>query len=167
VNAKLTLFVVVSVGVAVLIALVASALGVRDDESQVLRVVRSFDAKVLPVVALISLVVVTIVGHAVARLARSDGLKGTVQDSINAAFGFSAFFIPLATLLIAVAVALGSGAFTAVAGIALAVVVVWYLPAALAATHPGTSRGQAFMAFGTAVVFTSLIASGIAALSGG
>jgi hypothetical protein len=73
VNAKLTLFVVVSVGLSVLTALLASTLGVRDDESQFLRVVRSFDAKVLPVVAVISLVVITIVGHAVARLSRSEG----------------------------------------------------------------------------------------------
>ena len=82
-------------------------------------------------------------------------LSGTVRDTINAAFAFGAFFLPIWALTIIVmtwrarrAGSEGAGRWSGWLSGELGVLLISaYFPAALAGTHSGATFGRAFLAF--------------------
>ncbi len=174
IDSKLTSFVLLGVGLSIVIALIAGEIGVAEDPSSTLSFIRSFDSSLLPVVTIVLILAITIVFHLAAQVyirlnrlipgALYAHLGGSLQDSINAAFGFAAFFVPLTTILLSVLLVLTNQNPTVITpivpgitGIALAVVMVIYFPAALSATHPNTSFMQAFLALAASVVVIFLL----------
>ncbi len=174
IDSKLTRFVLLSVALSFIIALIASKFGVAEDPSPTLAFIHSFDPSLLPIVAIVLILAITILFHLAAQIyislnrlipgALDAHLGGSVQDSINASFGFAAFFVPLTTIVLSVLLILANQNSAVInpmvpgtIGIALAVVSVIYYPAALSATHPNTSFLQAFLAVSASLVVIFLL----------
>jgi hypothetical protein len=96
-------------------------------------------------------------------LAARPRLGGNVHDTINGALGFVAFFAPLAVLIVALALLAAAhtgiaGAWVApAAGLALALAVLVYLPAAIAATHRDTGYFNVAWSLSVVVVAIALL----------
>jgi hypothetical protein len=135
------------------------------DQGTVLTLLRKIDRNAMPFVALLTVVLVAVLGHLIAKgvarviriraLGPSDftgpDLGGTVEDSVNAALGFAAIFIPIAVGTIAFASFSSNFWLPVACGLGLSVMALFYLPLALSATHPNTSFVQSFLALGIAV----------------
>lgn len=181
IDPKLISYVSLSVGLSFVVALIASAIGVAEDPSQTLTFIRSFEPELLPIVVIVLILGITILLHVAARVyislmritpgALDAHLGGSIQDSINASFGFSAFFVPLTTLLFsALLVAANqnpdsvSPIVPGIVGLGLAVVLLIYYPAALSATHPNTSYLQGAIALAASVTGIYLLGDLLARL---
>lgn len=158
-----------------------------DDPSTILAFVRSFNPHLLPVVAIVLIMPVTLLFHLTAKayilLRRwtekgasiSPGkwdayLGGSIGDSINASFAFAAFFSPLTVFTISIVLVLANwnpnwGRMMAPGlGALLGVLMVVYFPSALSSTHPHTSFGQAFFSFSVSLVLIFLLVQQLARL---
>lgn len=181
VQPQLIVFLGIGILVAWLIGYAAGLAGVPDDPSASFQAAKGMTYGSIPQFGLAATLVTVIVAalvHGAVRLyglidrerpgpARATGLLpalgslrahlgGNVQDTINAALGFVAFFAPLAVLILASALMLArvaaSGIVVGSAGILLAALFLVYLPAALAATHRNTGYGQAFVSLAVVCV---------------
>jgi len=143
------------------------------DQGTVVGLLRKIDRNAMPFVALLSVVLIAVLGHVVAKaisrilsipaLGPSDlagpDLGGTVEDSVNAALGFAAVFIPIAVGAIALSALSSRGWVIATVGLGLAGMTMVYLPLSLSATHPNTSFAQSFLALGVAITVVTLVLS--------
>jgi len=119
------------------------------------------DPKIAPALALLAVVTGTVFVHLFARIATLIGstgrmrafLGGSVEDSVNAALGFAAVYIPYFVLLSLCGVHLAathpshSFALVMVTSFLASLAVLVYYPLSLAATHPNTKPFDAFWAF--------------------
>jgi hypothetical protein len=135
------------------------------DPGTVVGLLRKVDRNSMPFIALILIVLVAVIGHIIAKIVAmilrspvpdsnslpGPDLGGTVEDSVNAALGFAAVFIPIGAGTISLATWSSSFWLPAVAGLGLGVLALIYLSRALSATHPNTSVVQAFLAVSVAV----------------
>lgn len=169
-NGTLLTYAAVSFGLSLL---VVDASGLADDSSALDAALREADR--LPVLLLAGVFVLAALFHGVVKawialfkavdrtaarvlpdpppLAPEIQLGGSVKATLNAAFAFATFSLPVATLALAAAQgasALAGGAYTT--PFAVAVAVIWlalllgYFPLTLSALHPGTSYWHALMA---------------------
>ena len=183
INYRLLLYVGLSVLLSVAISLVAGRIGVADDPSAIVAFFRSFDYSWLPFVVVLLIFFAALIIHIAAKLyisfkpaipgALDAHLGGCLQDSINAAFAFSVFFIPLVSFVILLLLVLANqnpafvtDTVSMIMGLAIAVVALIYFPASLAATHPQTRPIQAFLALSAAMVVIYLAMELIAGLLG-
>jgi len=148
----------------------------KADEGTVVGVLRSIDRNTMPFVALLTVVLVAVLGHliakAVARVLRMPGFRqsdllgpdlgGTVEDSVNAALGFAAVFIPISVGTIDLALFSPNLWVMLSWALAMWVMILIYLPLALSATHPNTSFVQSALAVGVAVCGTMYIVDHLA-----
>jgi hypothetical protein len=139
--------------------------GLAADSAAVVGLLRKIDRNSMPFVALILIVFVAVIGHMLAKIVArvltypvpgtsalpGPDLGGTVEDSVNAALGFGAVFIPIAVGIILLVLWLPNFWFVVGAPLGLAVLSLAYLSRALSATHPNTTVVQAFLAIGVAV----------------
>lgn len=145
------------VAVSYLIVLVFGSSKLQSDQGVVAQFLRDLDVQALPVIAIFVTFTAAILTHAAAkfyswffsRLPELAKLGGSAEDSVNAALGFAAVFVPLMTgavviivrlptnlaLYVGVPLSLGTSMFACV-----------YFPWSLSATHPDTSPLQAFWA---------------------
>lgn len=138
----------------------------QSDQGVVAQFLRGLEVRALPVIAIFVTFIAAILTHVVAklysrvlsRLPELAKLGGSVEDSVNAALGFAAVFVPLSTgavvitarlptnlaLYVGLPLAAGTGVFACV-----------YFPWSLSATHPDTNASQAFGALcgGGAIVY--------------
>lgn len=122
------------------------------------------DSKVVPLVSVFLIFPAAIVFHLSATVGTlllnllfdsSWGLGGTIRDTINAAFAFGSFFLPIWAVTIVFISWRARGEKTAadakiddLAAIIVVVALIFaYFPLALAGTHPGTTFTPAFFAF--------------------
>ncbi len=188
IDARLLLFACGSVVLSYAILLLAKAMGAADDSSEIVRVIGSLDWKIVPLLLALLVVLVSVLFHLVAKVApliaerklKSTGadphqphLGGTCWDTINAALGFSAFYLPVgigvyACLTLFVADPDRDRTLVVVvftfASLSLSAGILGYFPAALAGTHPNTSYVQALvsMMFSiTIVVLVQMIAENV------
>jgi hypothetical protein len=183
INYRLLLYVGLSVLLSVAISLVATRIGIVDDPSSIVAFLRSFDYSWLPFVMILLILFAALIIHLAAKLytsfkpvipgALDAHLGGCLQDSINAAFAFSAFFIPLVTFVILLLLGLANqdpdlvtNSVSTIVGFAIALAVLIYFPAALAATHPQTRPIHAFLALSAAMVVIYLVLELITVLIG-
>ena len=138
VSSDMTAILLGGVALSYLIVALAGSPQLRDDPGTVAGWLRKMDYHLLPVVALLGALILAVLCHIVGRYGLSTRrLRGTVEDSVNAALGFSAVYLPLvATALCGISWFPGStGAVAGVGGVLLAVFAVWYFPWSLLATH--------------------------------
>jgi hypothetical protein len=192
IDSRLLSFSVLGVSLCIVILLAAGAIGVAEDKSAIVGIVGAIPLWLRPFVAVLVVVGAAIVFHVVgiflvplwaqSRLRstgdpRSPHLGGTHWDSLNAALGFSAFYLPLAFLgyaVILVAHTHGDPGnawilFLAVMTL-ISVSFLCYFPAALAATHPDTTVLQAALTLMyalTLMVVVRLVVDEISSLLGG
>jgi len=174
---ELLYFVVAGITLAYAITLIATRIGTKADRGNVLRFVRKFSLGQLPLVTIVLILVSASISHLFARVwifferfGRPEAgppvswdpyLPGTLLDSIHAALGFAAFFIPIITFVLSFDLVVERAAPNAkylagVAGLVCAGLFVVYFPGALAASH-GVTYGQAAMAFSGSVVLMTLL----------
>lgn|GEM_PF-6363214 len=140
VSKDLTLFTLVGVGLALVIASAGAAFGVGDETSTTLAFLgrlHAGSAQLLPLVTLLVTVVLAVLAHGTIRAVQRGALAGSVKDSINGALAFAAMFIPVSAAAIAVVVVSADATSPApgVVGIVLAVVTVVYFALALRGVH--------------------------------
>jgi len=172
VSSDLTSILLGGVAFSYLIVVAAASPELKADPSKIAKLLRHLDYRLLPVLTMIATVAIAVVSHLlgrlfsiVSRLSRrapsgrwDPKLGGGVEDSVNAALGFAAVYIPLvAVALCGVSWLPGDKAVSAaVVGALLSVFAVVYFPWALSSTHPDTGFFQAFIAFSGAVVLAAL-----------
>jgi hypothetical protein len=176
VDSELLYFAAIGVVLSEIISLIAGKIGVIDDPSGTLAFILSFGPAFRPLVAVVIVFLVTLAFHAAAkgwiavqqstrRWAKAPNgdwdpyLGGSVEDSMNGSFAFSAFFIPLATFALSLLLMLAQWHPPSVGPIAVLVVLlmnlaaVIYFPLSLAAVHPNTSFVQVLLALASSLVF--------------
>ena len=179
IDGKLLTFAVLAIVLSWILLSVVRALGASEDYSYLLRVANSLPIWMLPCVAVLLIFAVAVVFHFVATKLvplwaefgfKSSGtpssphLGGTLWDSINAAFGFAAFHIPLIFLGYAITLLLvpqfnDVSALIVVMSVALAIfgTLLYYFPSALSGTHSNTSFRQAAAALTTSITILVII----------
>ena len=138
VSSDMTSILLGGVALSYLIVALAGSPQLKDDPGAVAGWLRKMDYHLLPVVALLGTLALAVLCHIVGRYWLSiRRLRGTVEDSVNAALGFSAVYLPLvATALCGISWFSGStGAVAGVLGVLLGVFAVWYFLWSLLATH--------------------------------
>jgi hypothetical protein len=191
IDPKLFSFSIFGVSLCYPILLTARAFGVAEDKSVIVGIVGAIPLWVLPFVAVLLIIVAAIVFHIVATVLvplwmeyrlRSTGapmsphLGGTLWDSLNAALGFSSFYLPLMFVGYAVIIVAHSHADAGTSWILFLGVIALisvsffcYFPAALAATHPNTTflqAGRALVGALTLVVIARIVVEKIASMLG-
>jgi hypothetical protein len=137
VSSDMTSILLGGVALSYLIVALAGA-PLRDDPGAVVGLFRRLDYHLLPVVALFGVLTLAVGCHIVGRyVMRLQKLGGTVEDSVNAALGFSAVYVPLiVTVLCGISWFPGrNGVAAGAAGFLLAVLAVAYFALSLLATH--------------------------------
>ena len=175
VDKKLFSFALLATGLCWVILLVARAFGAAEDKSFIVGVVGSLPSWAIPVLAVLLVLLVSVVFHVVATTLvplwvklkpRSSGaptgphLGGSIWDSVNAAFGFSAFYLPLffvgyAAMLLAHPNLEQTTSLIVFLSIMIVLfgALLYYFPSALAGTHPNTS----FLQAGSALTFSMTV----------
>ena len=109
----------------------------------------------------------TVAARLPAWLSARPHLGGNVHDTINGALGFVAFFAPLGVLVMAAALlaaahtTMNAAWLAGAAGLVGAVLVLVYLPAALAATHRNTGYLDVVWCLSITVVAVGLLADAV------
>jgi hypothetical protein len=173
ISSDLTTVCLAGVALSYLILVATSPSALRNDPGVVARLVRQLEPQALPVVAIFVTFVLGTVSHLtgklfvwVSRLESPDStgawepkLDGAIEDSVNAALGFAAVFLPVASGALCVVSWLPAGNHvgTGVAAIGLALFVLVYFPWSLSSTHRKTKFTNALMAFGGGIFLVSLV----------
>jgi hypothetical protein len=147
VSSDMTSILLGGVALSYLIVALAGSPQLKDDTGVVARWLRKMDYHLLPVVALLGALALAVVCHIVGRYGLSfQRLGGTVEDSVNAALGFSAVYLPLiVTVLCGISWFPGrNGVAAATAGFLLAAFALWYFPWSLLATHQKAEPSEPF-----------------------
>ena len=167
VSTDLTSILLGGVALSYLIALVAAPARLKEDPSLLVQRLPTVEYHLLPLIGLFAALVLAIMTHLFGKLFiqfsaafdhRKPGrwdprLGGTLEDSINAALGFAAVFLPTATTVLCIMNWLPVRFWIpGVTGIVLAGFIIVYFPLSLSSTHPATGYIQSFLAFGGAVV---------------
>ena len=166
VSRDLTSILLGGIALSYLIAVLAAPARLEQDPSRLVQWLPKVEYHLLPLFGLFATLVLAIATHLLGKLfARFSALGrskpgrwdprlgGTLEDSVNAALGFAAVFLPVATTAICIMNWLPVRLWIpGVVGIILAFFIVAYFPFSLSATHPNTGYPQAFLAFGGAVV---------------
>jgi len=148
------------VALSYLIAFAMAPAQLREDPSWLIRWLTGVDYYAMPLLGLVAAVMLGIAVHWLgtlyAALSRAFASKapgpwdphlgGRLEDSVNAALGFAAIFLPLASAVLSVAAWVRVTWFSALLGLLMGVFVFVYFSLALAATHPDTGCRQAVMA---------------------
>jgi hypothetical protein len=130
------------------------------------RYLAKVDYHFLPVVAIGVILALAVWIHALAKLYSLTGRKekydpklgGTIEDSVNAALGYSAVFIPLFVGLICVCSWVpGQTAILITGTLLITLFGMIYFPWSLSSTHPDTGFIQALFAVGGSIVITYLL----------
>ena len=147
VSSDMTAILLNGVALSYLLVALAGSPQLKNDPGAVAGLLRKMDYHLLPVVALLGALILAVLCHVLAKLflGSEEGgarwwdpkLGGTVEDSVNAALGFSAVYLPLiATVLCGISwFPVSTGAAAGVAGGLLAVFAALYFPWSLLATH--------------------------------
>ena len=174
VSSDLTSILLGGIALSYFIVVLGGSPGLKQDPGRVAGLLRGLDYQVLPLLAVLVTLALAVMSHvfgklyaAFSRLGRKGTagrwdpkLAGSIEDSVNAALGFSAVYVPSATAVICVTSWLPThrpiGAI--VGGLLLAAFLVIYFPWSLSSTHRNTKFGQAFLAFsgGIVLVFVAL-----------
>jgi hypothetical protein len=173
VSSDLTSILLGGVALSYLIVVLGGSRELEHDPGTVAAFLRGLDYQVLPLLGVIVTLALGVVSHlcgklyaALWRLGRPERpgkwdpkLGGGVEDSVNAALGFAAAYVPLTAAVICVSSRLGRFAApgAGVGGLLLAVFLLIYFPWSLGATHRSTGLAQAFLAFGGGVVLVGLV----------
>jgi hypothetical protein len=166
VSKDLTSILLGGVALSYLIALVAAPAQLKQDPSRLVQWLSKVEYHLLPLFGLFAALVLAVATHLLGKLyaqlsalgytkpTRWDPrLGGTTEDSINAALGFAAVFLPTATIAVCIISWLPLRPWIpAVMGIFLAVFTLTYFPFSLSSTYPDTIYSQAFSALSGAVV---------------
>lgn len=171
VSSDLTSILLGGVAFSYLIVMATASPDLKADPSKIVELLRQLDYRLLPVLTMMATVAIAVVSHLLGKLlsivsrlswrASSNRwdpkLGGGVEDSVNAALGFAAVYIPLvAAALCGVSWVPGDKTVSAgVVGALLSVFAVVYFPWALSSTHPDTGFLHAFLAFSGAVVLAA------------
>ncbi|MFQ5677470.1 MAG: hypothetical protein ACE5G1_16395 [bacterium] len=155
--------------VSYLIVLLFGSPRLQSDPGAVAQLFRSLDLQTLPVIAIFVTFIAAILTHGVAKfysrfiskLPQMAKLGGSVEDSVNAALGFAAVFVPLLTGVVVITARLPVD-LTLYVGVPLAfatgVFACVYFSWSLSATHPDTTPFQAFGALcGGGVIVYGLV----------
>jgi hypothetical protein len=170
VSRDLTSILLGGIALSYLIALVAAPAQLEQDPSRLVQWLSKVEYHLLPLFGLFAALVLAIATHVLGKLfaqfsalgnkkpGRWDPrLGGTLEDSVNAALGFAAVFLPTATTALCIINWLPVRLWIpGVMGIFLAVFIVAYFPFSLSSTHPDTVYSQALLAFFGAVFLLSL-----------
>ena len=174
VSRDLTSILLGGIALSYLIALVAAPARLEQDPSRLVQWLSKVEYHLLPLIGLFVALVLAITTHMLGKLfaqlptgvgrtkpSRWDPrLGGTLEDSVNAALGFSAVFSPFATTALCVMNWLPVLLWIpGVTGIILAVFIIAYFPLSLSSTHPDTGYFQAALALGGAVLILFLLVS--------
>ena len=108
VRPKLLLYMMLSVGFAVVLTVLGTAVGMAPDSSWIVTVVGRIDQKALPL-AVVALVVIVAaawhglaiaVGWLLARISETPSFKGEIAGSINAGLALTSWYLPLLTAVV-------------------------------------------------------------------
>ena len=138
VSSDMTSILLGGVALSYLIVALAGSPQLKDDPGVVAGWLRKMDYHLLPVVALLGALALAVVCHLVGRYGLSlQRLGGTVEDSVNAALGFSAVYLPvIVTALCGISWFPGRSRAAAVTAVLLLVAfALWYFSWSLLATH--------------------------------
>jgi hypothetical protein len=163
VSGDLTSILLGGIALSYLISIVAAPAQLKQDPSLLVQWLGTVEYHLLPLIGLFAALVLAITTHLLGKLfarlltavdratsGRWDPrLGGTLEDSVNAALGFAAVFLPTATAALCIINWLPPTQWIAgVTGIALAGFIIVYFPLSLASTHRDTGFAQAFLAMG-------------------
>ena len=167
------------VALSYVIVLVAAPPSLKTDSSILVRWSISLDWYLLPVAAFIAVFLIALIGHIGAKSFFATRklfdrapirwwdpwLGGAAEDSVNAAMGVAAVFVPLfAATLCAVSWFPPSTWLPGTAGMVFAALFLIYMPWSLSCTHPNTGVTQAFLALGASFFMVFIVASGVESL---
>jgi len=172
ISSDLTTVCLAGVGLSYLILVATSSSALKNDPGVLARWVRQLEPQALPVVAIFVTFVLGAVSHLTGKLfvwlsrlkppdstsAWEPKLAGAIEDSINAALGFAAVFLPVASAALCVVSWLppANRVGTTVAAIGLVLFLLVYFPWSLSSTHRKTKFTNALMAFGGGIFLVSL-----------
>lgn len=171
VSPDLTSILVGGIALSYLIAIVAAPPQLKQDRSSLVQWLGHLDYYLLPLMGLFAALVLGVTTHLLGKLYAGFSrafdrtapgpwdprLGGTLEDSVNAALGFAAVFLPVATAALCIAARLPQTTWiSAATSILLVAFVVAYFPLSLASTHPDTGYRQALMATSGAVLLPLL-----------
>jgi len=120
VSPQLLLYVALSVGLAIVLNAIGTAVGMAPDSSRIVTIGGRLDEKALPFAAVALVVIVAVVWHGLAKLiawllartSPTSGFRGEVAGSINASLAFAAWALPLfMTVIIVIRTALRDTGF--------------------------------------------------------
>ena len=171
VSEDLTSILLGGVALSYLIAIVAAPVKLKQDPSALVQWLGYQEYYLLPIAGLFAALILGVATHWLGKLyaglstafdRNAPGpweprLGGTLEDSLNAALGFSAVFLPVATTVLCISAWLPPTSWISAApSIFLIGFIVVYFPLSLACTHPDTGYRQAIIATGGAVILTVL-----------
>jgi hypothetical protein len=170
VSSDLTSILLGGVALAYLIVLLTAPPELKQDQGVVANLLRGQDYHLLPVMGAFAAILLAVISHCggkgfvfLSRLGEKGRvgpwdpkLGGSVEDSVNAALGFAAVFVPFTSGMIC-AVSRFPRFNPGIAGFVLAIFAVVYFPWSLSSTHQHTGVRQAYMAFSGGVVLLVVI----------
>jgi hypothetical protein len=172
ISSELTTVLLAGVALSYLILVATSSSVLKNDPGAVARWLRGLELQALPVVAVFLTFILGTLSHVTGklfeRLSRfgqqapagtlDPKLDGTIEDSVNAALGFAAVFLPVASGVLSVVSWLPARNIvgTAVGSLGLVLFLFVYFPWSLSATHPKTTFANAFVAFAGGVFLITL-----------
>jgi hypothetical protein len=172
ISSDLTTVLLAGVALSYLILATTSSSALKNDPGVVARWLRGLELQALPVVAVIVTFVLGTLSHVTGKLferlsrfgqqasagALEPKLDGAIEDSVNAALGFAAVFLPVASgVLSAVSWLPAKNVVgTAVGSLGLVLFLFVYFPWSLSSTHRKTTFANAFVAFAGGVFLISL-----------
>lgn len=164
VSPQLILYMGLSVGLALLLNLIGTAVGMAPDSSWIVAAVNRIDEKVLPLAAVALTVITAVVWHALAKIvgwllalvSYASPFRAAVAGSINALLAFTSWFLPLFTIVL-VAIRIAIAQLPGVPPLVFLILVVptsllflIYFVLSFAAAHR-VSAGYVFILFGFTV----------------
>jgi hypothetical protein len=171
VSADLTSILVGGVALSYLIAIVAAPVQLKQDPSLIIRWLGDLEYYQLPFIGLFAAVILAVATHILGKLyakfstafnRKAPGpwepqLGGTLENSVNAALGFAAVFLPVTTATLCMIAWLPQNIWSIVIPVIFLIgFIIVYFPLALACTHPDTGFRQAWLAMAGAMVLAFL-----------
>ena len=172
VSSDLTSVLLGGVALSYLIVIFGASPELKRDPGNIANALSGLDYHLLPVLGVFMTLVLAVVSHLCGKLYAilsrlgakapvgkwDPKLGGSVEDSVNAALGFAAVYLPLAAGVICASSWLSedSRIGAAVSGLFLGVFFLIYFPWSLSSTHRNTGFGQALLAFGGSIVLIAI-----------
>ena len=181
VSPDLTSILVGGVALSYLIAIVAAPVQLKQDPSVIIQWLSDLEYYQLPFIGLFATLILAVATHLLGKVYAKISttfdrtapgpwdphLGGAIEDSVNAALGFAAVFLPVITAALCIVAWLPQNIWTmSISAIFLIGFISVYFPLSLACTHPDTGFRQAWGSMAGAMCLAFLTVEIITWLAG-